>query len=59
MLSELDEGSPVIAAIKAKIQQPLNPMNSNKIDDISKLDSDIPHGNLVNSESDSESEPWV
>ncbi len=55
LLCELGEASPIIAAIKAKIQQNLKPTINYKKDEIIKLDSDIRQENIMNSES----EPWA
>ena len=59
LLFELCDSSPIIAAIKAKIQQNSSAMNCYKKDEIIKLDSGISQQNITNSESDSESESWV
>ena len=55
LLFELCDSSPIIAAIKAKIQQNSNSVNCYKKGEIIKLDSDVHQETIVNSESES----WV
>ena len=56
---ELCDSSPIIAAIKANIQQNSNSVNCYKKDEITILDSGVPQKNIMNSESDSESDTWI